>query len=214
MGENINSFPVFVACKYGNKILTNDCNLFSRTYTTMGIGYTFNAPDFWEMYRNTSTNWSFFKEMHEKIHHGKEARPKMITSSGQDFSLLFYLSHQPYQTTNQYGYRDFFSSYGFFYLGEPNKVLLKIHDPRMIGDLRNSDMELRPGFFYDVSVIPSLIMTDAEGLDLPPLKRNCLEVNEGEPSRVFTNYSQSGCGFECKIRSAVEKYLSKSWSHQ
>ena len=39
---------------------------FKRTFTTNGIGYTFNSEPFWDIFQNTSTNQDFYSEMQSK----------------------------------------------------------------------------------------------------------------------------------------------------
>ncbi len=203
--NNVHSQSAIIACKFGNGPLTNDCDLFDKMFTTAGIGYTFNSQSFWKMYQKTTGTNAFYKQMFERtLSNDEEASPRKVITNGPEFSLEFYVRHDLYiegagSNTGEYK--------------EPNKCLLKLHDPLLVPDMRNSDVELIPGVFYDISVIPSTIETDKKGLNLSPNTRDCLSPSDGRKMDVFQEYSQAGCLFECRLRKAVKECNCSSWDY-
>ncbi len=62
----LNDHATILACKYGDAELSESCNLFSNTFSSAGVGYTFNAQPFWKMFRNTTSNFAFLPEVYEQ----------------------------------------------------------------------------------------------------------------------------------------------------
>ncbi len=203
--EPVNTYPVIVACKYGRAKLTNKCNLFSRLYSTSGIGYTFNNEAFSDMFRNSSQNYAFYKEIYEQENDSysfEDILPRKTLDYGKPQALEFYVSHLPFAKTED-SYRTVSN----------RRPLLKIHDPILLPDLRNSDLELEPGMHYDISVIPTLTVTDKAGLTLSETQRNCRPKMEEGHLKIFKGYSKSSCLIECKLKKATELCNCIPWDY-
>ena len=117
------------------------CQLFQRSITSNGFGYSFNTADFWSIYQNNSFMWNFSKIMKPKesnilistmssatnSYHNflKNDDVKYIRSSGPQHSLTFVLQSDDYPFTEA---QDPFS--------------ISIHDPIAIPDLRKSSFKV------------------------------------------------------------------------
>ncbi len=58
---------------------------------------------------------------------------------------------------------------------------------------------------YSLTVIPSMITTDDELIDIPENKRGCRFQSEHDNKRkgnVFSHYSQNSCLFQCQLEKA------------
>ena len=59
--------PMFTRCKVPGKeksqMEVGECCAFTRAPTTKGLGYTFNAAPFWDMFRSTPWSKSFYATM-------------------------------------------------------------------------------------------------------------------------------------------------------
>ncbi len=56
-----------------------------------------------------------------------------------------------------------------------------------------------------MSVMPTMITTDEDLIDIPESKRKCRfnsEQDHQEKEHVFSSYSQNGCMFECQLKKA------------
>ncbi len=95
--------PTKTACKHSDPLLglcyfgysettleqrdqSDDCTFFKMIFAYNGLAYTFNGPDFWSMYSNSTFNQAFFSEIHNQDE----------TESGEDYSnsakkLEFYI---------------------------------------------------------------------------------------------------------------------------
>ncbi len=194
--NNVN--PVVLACKHEEHLLDSDCGLFRKMYTNMGIGYTFNNAPFTKMFQNTTDNMAFFKEMHQLEEYNGQDSPKEILSNGKGYSFEFVFSH-----TGDGGTRE----------STDKKPKLMIHDPDMTAEANSEVAVLEAGMTYDISIIPSVTVTDSKGLQLGPKERKCLDKSEGEGLKIFGQYTQSACLFECQLALATEKCNCTPWDY-
>ncbi len=181
-------------CKSPNSnVYQFECNLFRKMFTTKGIGYTFNNEPFYKIVKNTTNNRAFFKEMYETENSDKDL-PIKIPSNGKQYSLEFILilNHN---------------------LKNNGTQKLVIHDPHMIADTRYEAIDLQPGLSYEISVTPTVTVTDENALQLEPSKRSCLSGNENEALEIFGWYSQSACLFECQMKRATDKCNCTPWNY-
>ncbi len=204
--EPSNTQPVIVACKYGEQGLSEKCKLFSRLYSTFGIGYTFNNAPFFDLLKNSSQNYIFYKEVYEQVNDSfsfEDLLPRKTFDYGKPYALEFYISHSPYENTKS-------STKNAASFRRP---LLKIHDPFLLPDLRNSEIELEPGMDYDISVIPSVTTTDHAGLQLSEVQRDCRPRTEDGHLEIFKGYSKSSCFIECKLKQAFKQCKCVPWDY-
>ncbi len=188
-----NAYPNFLACKFGDIPLDKNCNLFRKMFTTEGIGYTFNNAPFFKLFANTTDNRAFNEEMYETEYSDKDF-PREILSNGKQLSLEFVI------VLNKNA-RDV----------ESHKIV--IHDPQVLADTRNEAIELEPGLAYELTVTPSVTITDENALRLKPDKRKCLSSFEDGSLKIFGQYRQSACFFECQLKRAAAKCKCTPWHY-
>ncbi len=189
----VNDYATLLTCKYGDMNFTDNCKLFSNMFTTSGFGYTFNNPPFWSLFRNTTSNLAFYKEMYEKNEIFETQLPRHISRIGPESSLDFVVRHDSYDKC------DCLSS-----VKHSQEAVLALHDPEKLPILHSEAIIIHPGYFYDIRVVPSVTITDESALEFDPETRNCLSKHENEALNVFKTYSQSACLFECKIEKAIK----------
>ncbi len=192
----VNTSPIIAACKFGNGKLTKDCDLFSKTFTTKGLGYSFNVDNFWQIYQNTSMTQAFYKEVHEQSHINGQ---KLLSNDrGQDYGLQLYIRHvgAPYQTS-LYPYN--------------SMPTMTIHNPASIPDFGANSLELAPGLIYDITVTPHVTVTDRDVFNLDKSHWNCLPASETGGLKRFKNYNQQNCVFECRLDRAVQTCNCTPW---
>ncbi len=189
-----NTYPTILACKFGDQPLDFNCDLFRKIFTTEGIGYTFNNEPFFKLFKNTSENRAFFKEIYETEYSDKDL-PRKILSNGKQYSFEFIL------LINEKIKK----------VSRTHKVA--IHDPHMVADTRYEAIDLEPGLSYEITITPTVTVTDDNGLQLDPKKRNCLSAVENESLELFHQYSQSACIFECQLKRAQDNCNCTPWNY-
>ncbi len=195
-----NDHAVIMACKYGKEEMTTQCDKFSNVFSSMGIGYSFNTVPYWAMHKNTTGNFAFYKEQYEKAQGFEKERPRMIRESGDAFEFI--IRHQPY---------------GYEYDEENRpathqKVLLSLHDPGQIPNLKIEGLTIRPGMSYDIRVNPKVTITDETAMSLDNKTRNCLSTSDNVHLHSFRRYSQSACLWECRLRQATNACNCTAWN--
>ncbi len=201
--SDAHSYPRLSHCKFGEYQNGHiDCGyVFHRTYSTSGLSMTFNAYDFWDLYKVTENARTFYTEIREKI-----ARPRRYENS----------SYVPLNSEN-YGPAsgvEFFVQLPLFAVPTvENRMHIAIHDPGEIPDLARQPIEIIPGRVYSIFITPRQIVAD-EGLrSLPVESRKCLFPDEGSHLRLFRNYTKQGCMFECLLHQAHEACNCTPWDY-
>ncbi len=200
----INEYGPIIACNFvhmTNYTWDRECDLFSNIFTTSGIGYSFNHENFWSLYKNTTGNSAFYKEMHEKDKRTDSVLP--IARVGLYNSFDFLVWHKPYGYDSHHA-----SSHD-----AAKKIYLSIHDPAQVPNLKSNGVQIEPGLWYEIVVYPSVTVTDETGLALHPERRNCLSKKENHDLKTFNIYSQSACIFECKQEQAIRKCNCSGWDY-
>ncbi len=186
--------PLILACKFGKETLNENCQLFRKTFTNAGIGYTFNAEDFWKIHKNTEGNRAFYQQMVKATDNDtSDQNPHKIEGNGRGFSLDLLLSLDNDK----------------YYDGKS----LTIHDPATVADIRNEVINLKPGMVHEISIVPSAVVTDEAGLKLSPLKRECLTQSESDDLKIYKTYSQSACLLECQLQNAIAQCRCTRWDY-
>ncbi len=204
-GERVlHDYSVLLGCKFGDIGLSKGCRLFSNMFTANGIGYTFNNKPFWNLFKNTSSNFAFFKEMYERRYSIENALPRLTESNGQTFSLDFGIRHEPY------GYK-FIADDELFVKSQT--VYLSLHDPSAMPNMKSEGITLQPGQFYEIRVYPTLTVTEESGLGLDHTARNCISKDDNVELKAFSQYSQTACLFECKLQKAIQVCNCSAWDY-
>ncbi len=190
-----------LACKINDEEMSSagNCDIFSKSYTTDGIGYVFNGLPFFQMYKGTKSNLAFYKEFVERQDKSEYEHPILIEAHGESFSLDFYVRHKAYAYDK----------------GKRNSqaVKLALHDSMSLPNLKAEGIELQPGNYYEISITPTVTTTVESGLKYNPEKRNCLSRSENEGLTVFNSYSQTACIFECQLTKALEVCNCTAWDY-
>ena len=94
---------------------------------------------------------------------------------------------------------------------KPFKV--SIHDPLTIADLRSTGVEVEPGYLSTFLITPSQIVTSQTVMALKEERRECRFKKEHEKLKIFQEYSQVSCIFECQINFAFGKCGCIPWDY-
>ncbi len=56
----LDDYAAMLACRFGDTVLTEECSMFASSFSSTGIGYTFNTLPFLNMFKNTSSNFAYY----------------------------------------------------------------------------------------------------------------------------------------------------------
>ena len=90
---------------------------------------------------------------------------------------------------------------------------IAIHDPTEIADLRQTGVEIEPGYTSTFLITPSQIVTSSSAKDLTEEQRQCRFDLENGSLKLFKDYSQSACLLECELQEAYGRCQCIPWNY-
>ena len=90
--------------------------------------------------------------------------------------------------------------------------MVSIHDPTFVPNMVNSSHEVKPGTIATFTVQPQLITTSDELASTALDQRGCQFNFEGQ-SKIFRDYHQDGCTFECLVEHSFEYINCTPWNY-
>ncbi len=208
---NINP-RVFSCYLLGNPMTLSDatkCQLFSRSYTNTGFGYSYNMGSFWRNhFRSNNYNKVFFDIMYPQLHMN-DNKIQYFKSVGSKSGLAVSV-----QTSSHYTEKSQRQSkaYNNIYK-EQAKVKVAIHDPNSPADFRWVGLEVEPGFLTTFLITPSQVKTSLPVKKLDPQRRGCRFKDETDGLGIFSQYTKEGCEFECMMAEALRECHCIPWNY-
>lgn len=198
--------PRIFTCQYmsNSDRRPNTCNLFTRSFTNEGFGYSFNNGNFWDRHQKNDFNQLFYDIMfpYQSSENNGVILPE---TSGPAYGLNLFLMMNEYADIAN----------GPAGRGDQSSKFFKvaIHDPMMPANLRSEGVEIEAGYLSTFLITPSEItITDAvKGLE--QFRRKCRFRSETQNMTVFSEYTQAGCIFECQLRQAWERCGCIPWNY-
>ncbi len=195
--------PAVLHCLFGHRFEISQfdnkqafyCNDILRTFTNIGMGYTINAANFYEIYKETPMMDIFCNEIvqsddkncgsknHSALH--------KIEVNGPKYALNLVLH-------------------------VPNNLIdsLYIHHPKSVSFLSGNGNELipRPGMHTKVVVTPRVTITDDALAKADIDKKQCVSVKyDQNPLQLFKHYNKENCLFECHLKYTRDQYGCIPW---
>ena len=204
-----------LACNYANEKTdlqdfdeTVNCTHFHRSITSKGFGISFNTLDFWSLYKDMPFTNTFAKTMrpkgfdkmeHESIEEDQDVLyqdknlifPKSSGKSNEMF-LILQAKWKPDLETEAFH--------------------VNLHDPTFVPNMLHGSNEVRPGATTTFTVWPQLIETSKDLSVNSVQKRSCQFNFEGS-LKLFQNYHQDGCIFECLLEKSFEVANCTPWNY-
>ena len=204
------------ACKYNDRKMktfvkmVNNCEMFHRDITMNGIGITFNSADHWTKYKDSDYMNKFAKYFKPKGYSNlpiQKETNKYQTETYKDKNILL-----PEKSGAQNGLL-FFLQAKWQYGGASTKpFILSLQDPRFIPSLTETGIEIEQGMFTTISVVQKQIITSNDLEGNSETERGCRFNYEGS-SKVFKEYQQNGCIFECLLENAYKELNCTAWDY-
>ncbi len=194
--------PSVLDCQLGHQIENgfeanvSYCNDIMRTFTFMGMGYTINAVNFYEIYKKTPTMDIFCNEIVKSLDKQCNLQSKVSTNkieiNGPRYAIRLLL-HVPNDLDN------------------PSHSLY-IHHSKSVSFLSGNVLKVRPGTHNKVVVTPRVTITDDSLAKADILKKKCFSIiHDKNPLALFKHYSKENCLFECRIKNTRKQYGCIPW---
>jgi hypothetical protein len=216
--------PRIFMCKYAGvpvKMRADLCNLFHRSPTDEGIGYTFNNANFWDVYSRSEYNEIFASIMFPKGYN-LSASPSDNDDSDESQRWVYPKKGVVFPKTSGPAYALTAVLQGIR-IFEPNPAKedikpyntfkVSIHDPLSIADLRSSGVDVEVGYVSTFLISPSQIVTSPNAQGISEERRQCRFQHERKGMKLFKAYTHSGCIFECQLNDALSKCGCIPWDY-
>ncbi len=176
------------------------CHLFVRSYTTLGLGYSFNTGEFWSRHLESNQFNNIFHDiMHPKLPKGGK-KVYYSRSTGSKYGLTASIQKNKYQPCESC-------------MESTHKVQIAIHDPSVPADLRGMDIEAESGYLTTFVITPNKVTTSMAAKKLDIESRGCRFDFEHEGLEIFSSYSQKACEFECLLKVAHHECMCIPWNY-
>ena len=198
--------PFIPLCQYGGepKLLTfRSCNMFSRAYTDMGIGFSFNTEMFANIYKDTEVNI----QANEALFFNKEKQVVYPKASGKKLQLKIVID----ANNEEVEYSE--KNYENIAL-KPKPFLLTVHDPSSPASLRSEGIEVAPGYETTVLITPRILETTYNAKTaLNSVDRKCKTKQENHGLKLFKIYTTESCLLECHLTEAADQCDCTPWNY-
>ena len=160
----------FVAlCSHGSKIESttfSNCNLFKRSYTNTGIGFSYNIAKVTDMFKKSSS----LDETMRIFNFNMKDNIKMMKSASSDHALKVFIDYnedavQLFENTRTVG-----NPKGVLKF-KPKKVSVALHNPYEPASIRSNSFEIPLGYTTTVYNTPKAREIDYSGKELEEKQR-------------------------------------------
>ena len=196
--------PFVALCKFEENISTmsfENCNLFQRSYTTLGIGYTFNNENDQKLFKKTYRNTEFSNKRNPSMMRSTNIKHSLAVVIDSNTEEIYFNENSLSNTKKKYDIKE---------------VAVSLHNPKEIADtklipLTSTRIPLGHSTTFLISAKGRKI--DESGEELSESQRGCRLDEETESLEIFNVYSRIGCLFECKMKYSIKKCGCTPWYH-
>ena len=192
-------------CKFEENVKTmtfENCNLFRRSFTTQGLGYTFNNEKADKLIKHDFQNTLFAST---------KISPSLMKSTNWKHSLTAVIEHnveevEMYENANSFRTKQ----------AKPREITVSVHNPKEPGDtnlipLSSTQIPLGQSTTFLISAKAREI--DETGKKLSESKRGCRLDEDTDSLDIFNVYTRTGCLFECNLKYSVRKCGCTPWNY-
>ena len=205
-------------CKFEENVKPmtfENCNLFKRSYTTQGLGYTFN---------NEIENFAIKKNFRSTSFSPNIGRiPSLMKSTNSDHSLTVIIDVNAeevdrYETSKgRYEkYEKYENSNENEIFPKPKEVAISIHNPKEPADtyfIPIKSLRVPLGYSTTIFINPKAREIDESGKALTELQRKCRLDTDTDDLDVFKVYTKIACLFECKMKYSARRCGCIPWNY-
>ena len=175
----------------------DNCNLFKRSFTNKGIGFTFN---------NIKEEMLIKKKFHSSVMFPNAKRePSNMLSASSKHSLQVVIENN-IEEVERYKDRTALKY-------KPTAISVSLHDPKEPADMRSSSFKVPLGHSTTFLITPKARLIDESGKKLPEYKRGCRLQEDTDSMNIFSIYTRTACLFECKLKHSLERCGCIPWNY-
>ena len=175
-----------------------NCNLFKRSFTTQGLGFTFN---------NEEESKLIKEDFRSKLSVNVNRKPYLMKSK---HSLTVVIE-------NNAGEVEKYENSPFKrFVKKPSELFVSLHNPKEPADLKfipSTSIRIPRGYSTTFLITPKAREIDKSGKELKESQRNCRLDEEVETLDIFNVYSMTACLLECKMKHATKVCGCTPWNY-
>ena len=188
----------------------DNCKLFKRSFTNLGLGFTTNNQLKNKLYKRGTKG---FKIQNEVFFTNKKDSPRKMKSASPKDALRLMIEFNREKVEKYESTRDPpINPEGILAL-KPTSVRVALHNPNEPPNLRSNVFSIPLGHSTTVYITPKASEIDISAVDLTEEQRGCRLSKKTEDLYIFNIYTQEACLFECTIKQAVRKCGCFPWNY-
>ena len=200
-------------CKFNNNVgamTLKNCDLFKRSFTNQGLGYTFNNERERILMKENYRSNSF--SPNTKIN------PSNMISGNPEHSLHVIIENnaeeiERYESTKIITDSETTSNVHGDVKYKPKKISVLLHNPREPADIRSSSFKIPLGHSTTIYITPKARRIDDTGKELTEIQRHCKLDEETSNLDIFNIYTKTACMFECNLKLSMKKCGCIPWDY-
>ena len=176
-----------------------NCNLFKRSFTTQGLGFTFNNEEesilIKEDYRKTALSENVNRKPY--LMKSKESLTVVIENNAEEVERY---EKSPYKRL----------------VKKPSELFVSLHNPKEPADVKfipSTSIRIPRGYSTTFLITPKAREIDKSGKELTESRRNCRLDEEVQALDIFNVYSMTACLLECKMKYATKRCGCTPWNY-
>ena len=186
----------------------SNCNLFKRSFTNMGVGFSFNNELRQNMYKNSSDLHLFLSTLIVN----DDKKVSMMESASSQKSLKVLIENNLEESEFYEDTKNADMPKGILNL-KPRKIKVTLHEPKEPANIRSNSFNIPLGQSSRVYIFPKATRIDGSGKALTEEQRECRLSEDNKELDIFNIYTQEACIQECKIRQAYEACGCIPWNY-
>ena len=195
-------------CSFFNKVKKmqfSNCNLFKRSFTNKGLGFSFNIELGRALYKR-----SLILGLQMKVFMLNDKIP--VKSVGSEHALQVILENNFEETERFEKTKDSFRTVGEIQL-KPKGISVSLHNPKEPANIRSKSFKIPLGHSTTVYITPKAREIDDSGKELSEVQRGCRLAKDSHDLDLFNIYSKEACILECLIKQAYQRCECFPWSY-
>ena len=197
-----NAFVAF--CKYEENVKSmtfENCDLFKRSFTTQGMGFTFNNEVEEKLIKENYISTEFS--------HNIKRQPSLMKSTKIKHALQVVIERNIEEVLKEIG------NYGW--VPKQKYFSVSLHNPKEPADTKfipSTSVKIPFGHSTTFFITPKANEIDDKAKQgLTESQRRCRLVEDTENMDVFNSYTKVSCLFECNMRYAIRRCGCIPWNY-
>ena len=190
------------------KMTFENCNLFKRSFTTQGLGYTFNNEREGKLIKSKFRSTVFS--------HNKKREPSLMKSTGSEHSLRVIIDSNAEEVEEHENTKSLKSLQEVASAPKPKEVVVSLHNPKEPADtsfIPATSIKIPLGHSTTFFISPIAREIDESGKGLREWQRKCRLDVDTEDLDIFNVYTKVSCLFECKMKLSMKSCGCVPWNY-